>query len=128
MKARHLWLLSPVLLVLIGAFATSIGLAGGDWRVILLAALAGGVGAGLSGAFKLRDQVRNINDLRALRPALVVQPLLGAAAGLFLLLVLESGLLSVKLGWAGQGAVAFVAGFSEPFFLGIVNRVAEINA
>ena len=68
--------------------------------------------------------------MRELRPAIVVQPLVGAVAGLFLLLVLESGAVELDWGgdeWATQGAVAFVAGFAEPFFLGVVKRVAEIG-
>jgi len=51
-------------------------------------------------------------------------------AGLVLLLVLDSRLINVSWGgpdWANRGAIAFVAGFSEPFFLGIVGRVAAIG-
>jgi len=52
------------------------------------------------------------------------KPLIGAAAGLVLLLVLESGLLGNDAStWERAGLFAFAAGFSEPFFLGVVNRV-----
>jgi hypothetical protein len=130
MKGHYLSVLAPVLLVLIAAFAVMIELAGGDLKSILLAAFAGAVGATLSGTFKLRDQIKTINALREFRPAVVVQPLVGAAAGLFLLLVLDSGAIKLDWGgsdWATDGAVAFVAGFAEPFFLGVVKRVAEIG-
>jgi hypothetical protein len=129
MKGHHLVLLAPVLLILIAAFVGAIGLVGGDWDSIVLVAVAGAVGATLSGTRKLRDHVRTIHALRAFSAAVVVQPLIGATAGLFVLLVLESGLLVVDWGgsaWAVEGTVAFAAGFSEPFFLGVVSRVAEI--
>jgi hypothetical protein len=130
LKAHHLWLLTPVLLVLLVGFAIVLDAAGGDRDTILLAALAGAVGATLAGTFKLRDQISTINALRAFSPAIVVQPLIGAVAGLFLLLVLESEVIKLDWGgpeWATDGAIAFVAGFSEPFLLGVVNRVAEIG-
>jgi hypothetical protein len=130
LKAHHLWLLAPVLLVLVISFAIVLDAAGGDRDTIILAAMAGGVGATLAGTFKLRDQISTINALRAFSPAIVVQPLIGAVAGLFLLLVLESDLIKLDWGgpeWATDGAIAFVAGFSEPFLLGVVNRVAEIG-
>jgi hypothetical protein len=130
MKGHHLVVLAPVLLVLIAAFVGTIGLVGGKWDSIALAAVAGAVGATLSGTRKLRDHVRTIHALRAFSAAVVVQPLVGATAGLFVLLVLESGLLEIDWGgpeWAVQGTVAFAAGFSEPFFLGVIGRVAEIG-
>jgi hypothetical protein len=130
MKSHHLKLLVPVLVVLVGVFAASIKIAGGEWRSVLLVAVAGAVGAVMSGTRKLRDDIRNINDLRAFSSSVVVQPLLGAAAGLLLLLALESEIFEVNWGgpeWARQGAIAFVAGFSEPFLLGVVSRVAGIG-
>ena len=130
MKGHHLLLLAPVLLVLIVGFAVAIGIAGGGWDLIALVALAGAIGALLSGTFQLRDQIRTISALRAFWPALLIQPLFGATAGLFLLVVLESGAITLDWGgseWARYGAAAFVAGFSEPFLLGVVKRVAEIG-
>jgi hypothetical protein len=46
-----------------------------------------------------------------------------------LLLVLQSRAVSIGTvsdGLSGWGLLAFVAGFSEPFFLGIVQRVAVV--
>lgn len=131
MKARHLWLLAPVLLALVGALLLAISLHGGGARETFVAAVAGALGGAASGTYKLRDHINRIAALRAFEPAIVVQPLLGAGAALFLLLALKSDLL--KLGhvdvknWAVGGAVGFAAGFSEPFFLGVVNRVAGLG-
>ena len=78
----------------------------------------------------MRDHVTNINDLRAFAPAIVVQPLIGATAGLLLLVALDSKLIAVNWGgpdWASRGVIAFAAGFSEPFFLGIVGKVSAIG-
>jgi hypothetical protein len=130
MKGRHLLLLAPILAVLLVAFAGTILAAGASPPSIALAAVAGALGAALSGTFKLRDHVTNINDLRAFAPSLVVQPLIGATAGLLLLVVLSSKLITVSWGgpdWASRGVLAFVAGFSEPFFLGIIGKVAAIG-
>ena len=131
MKRNFLLYLAPVLLALVCLFAIVITLTkpGSSWREILLAGTAGAVGATMSGTFKLRDQIDHINALRAFKPVIVVQPLLGAAAALFVFLVLESGLVQIgdsDLDWATIGAVAFVAGFSEPFVLGVVHRVTGL--
>ena len=132
MKGRILLWLAVALGVLVGLFALMIAFAesGSTWSDLLLAGVAGGVGATMSGTFKLRDQIASLNALREFKAIAVVQPLLGAAAALFLLLVLESGLVQIgegALNWAKIGAVGFVAGFSEPFFLGVVGRVAGIE-
>jgi hypothetical protein len=58
-----------------------------------------------------------------------VQALIGACGGMNLLLVLQSHAVSVGTvsdGISGWGLLAFVAGFSQPFFLGIVQRVAVV--
>jgi hypothetical protein len=78
---------------------------------------------------KIRDGLRELDDLRSFWPAMRVQPLVGATAGLIVLLVIETGTLDVggeSGSWAGRALVAFAAGFSEPFFLGLVQRVAVI--
>jgi len=127
MKGDYLLLLAPILLALIVGVAAAVVVlhsgAGGTARTIL-AALAGALGGTVSGAYRLRDQIQNLNELRAFKPALWVQPLIGAAAGLVMLLVLESGVLGNDAStWERAGLLAFAAGFSEPFFLGVVNRV-----
>lgn len=132
MKRNFLLWLVPALAVLVTLFAIAIALTGpgSNWREILLAGAAGAVGAVMSGTYKLRDEIDHINALREFQPVIVVQPLLGAAAALFVLLILESGLVQIgdpPLDWATIGAVAFVAGFSEPFLLGVVRRVTGMG-
>jgi hypothetical protein len=128
-RARRLLLLAPVLLALVAATIATLDIlvSGVSWRGGLLAATAGALGATLSGAFKLRDQAPRVSDLRAFWYVFAAQPLVGAAAGLFLLVVLLSGIVSVAdsgNAWATRAAVAFVAGFSEPFLLATVGRIA----
>jgi hypothetical protein len=132
MKGRVLLWLAVALAILVSFFALTIALAetGASWSDLLLAGAAGAVGATMSGTFKLRDQIAGLNALREFKVIAVVQPLLGVASALFLLLVLETGLVQIgdaDLNWAKIGAVGFVAGFSEPFFLGVVGRVAGIE-
>ena len=58
-----------------------------------------------------------------------VQPLIGACSGLILFLVLRTHAVSlgaVSASLSGSGLLAFAAGFSEPFFVGIVQRVAVV--
>jgi hypothetical protein len=112
MKKRYLWWIGAVLAVLLlpmGFFLRR------DQGVVLddvlLTAFAGAVGATVSGTYKLRDELVRGSELREFSPAIVVQPLLGAAAALFVLLVLESGMVEVAgtEGWAKRGAIGFVA-------------------
>ncbi len=131
-KCRYMYILAPVLLALLVVLAAAIAyVSGGEiWRMVVLAASAGAVGSVLSGTLKLRDELVELDDLRAFMPTMSIQPLVGAATGLVLLLVIESGAIqfsgSQEEGWAIRGLLAFAAGFSEPFFLGVVQRVAHV--
>jgi hypothetical protein len=132
-KFRYLTLLIPILFSLLLALSAAIYEVGGAgmWKMIALGASAGALGATLSGIFRVRDRLVELDDLRSFWPAMRIQPLIGATAGLFTLLVLESH--AVKLAddaeptpWAAWALFTFVAGFSEPFFLGLVRRVAVV--
>jgi hypothetical protein len=132
-KCRYLTLLIPILFTLLLALSATIYEVGGRemWKQIGLAVSAGALGATLSGIFRVRDRLVELDDLRSFWPAMRIQPLIGATAGLFTLLVLESH--AIKLGddagptpWAAWALFTFVAGFSEPFFLGLVRRVAVV--
>jgi hypothetical protein len=133
-KCHYLAMLIPILLVLQVALGAAIYEVGRSdmWKQIALAGSAGALGAALSGIFRVRDRLVELDDLRSFWPAMRIQPLIGATAGLVTLLVLESG--AVKLGagaaertpWAAVALFTFVAGFSEPFFLGLVRRVAVV--
>jgi hypothetical protein len=130
MKSRYMLALVPALAILVAGFAVISYDIEPNLPATALVIVAGALGALLSGTLRLRDHISNINDLRAFRPLLAVQPLIGATAGLVSLLVLESKVVQVNWGgpaWATEGVVAFAAGFSEPFFLGIVGRVASIG-
>jgi hypothetical protein len=131
MKRNFLLSLAPVLIVLVALFAAGIALLdpGSSLRELLLAVSAGALGAAMSGTFKLRDEISHVNDLRGYKPVIVIQPILGAAAALFAVLVLETGLIQIgddPLDWATLGVISFVAGFSEPFVLGLVHRVTGL--
>lgn len=128
-KALRLFWLTPVVTALAVALIVVAGWVGDEatWREGLLVAIAGAVGATLAAVLKLRDQVARLGDLRTFWYTFPLQIPLGAVAGLFLWIVLESGLVEVGGGgedWAVASAVAFVAGFSEPFLLKTVDRIA----
>jgi hypothetical protein len=100
------------------------------WRAFAVAALAGALGSTLSGVLRLRDQLLRMDELRAFRPAMIVQPLVGASAGALVFLLLASRAFSLGSldpeAWPSPGVLGFAAGFSEPFFLGLVDRVAGL--
>ena len=100
------------------------------WRAFAVAALAGALGSTLSGVLRLRDQLLRMEELRAFKPAMLVQPLVGASAGALVFLLLASRAFSVgsldPAAWPSPGVLGFAAGFSEPFFLGLVDRVAGL--
>jgi hypothetical protein len=131
-KCRYLNALAPVLLALQAGLVIAIDFVAADeiWKAVAVAGTAGALGAALSGTMRIRDDLRDLDDLRSFWPAIRVQPLVGATAGLVVLLVMESGTLDMGSGdsghWAGRALLAFAAGFSEPFFLGLVQRVAVI--
>ncbi len=131
-KCRYLNALAPVLLALQAGLVIAIDYFAADevWKAVAVAGTAGALGAALSGTMRIRDDLRDLDDLRSFWPAIRVQPLVGATAGLIVLLLMESGTLDVGSNdsghWAGRALLAFAAGFSEPFFLGLVQRVAVI--
>lgn len=131
-KCRYLGILALGLVVIflaLSAIIQRIG-GGGMWQSIALVALAGALGAMLAGTFRVRDKLVELDDLRSFWPAMRVQPLVGAVSGLVILLVLQSGAIALGNGdstsWAAQALFAFAAGFSEPFFLGVVEKVAVL--
>lgn len=108
--------------------------------VLLLVIFAGATGSVLSRAVKLGKQPLHAGaDTKVPEPPLGIrallsgwkvffaQPVIGATAALVVLLVFSSGLVqlgnSQQLGPAGLTLVGFLAGFSEPFFLGVLDKV-----
>jgi hypothetical protein len=102
-------------------------------RNALVAGITGALGSTLSGFYKLRDEEGGITALRSFRSAMWAQPFVGAVVGVLLWLLLLSGMIAIGVSSPGQGGdilwtklsvFCFLAGFSEPFFLGLVQRVA----
>ena len=109
------------------------------WIAVLLVGSAGAMGSILSRAIKLGrssfdgptgpDKDEHPLGIRALIAAwklFVAQIGIGAAAGLILYIVMQSGLVNglATNNAARVGLLAFLAGFSEPFFIGILDKVA----
>lgn len=140
LKQLYLSRLAWVLLALLIALAASAdytsasanATASNDlWKSFALAACAGALGSTLSGVLRLRDQLNRLDELRGFWPAMRVQPLVGASAGALVFMLLSSKAVSIGSlrpdAWSSPGLLGFVAGFSEPFFLGLVQRVAVIS-
>jgi hypothetical protein len=132
LKCLYLKRLALVLVGLLVVLAVTVSVTAGEARApVLLAASAGALGSTLSGIFAVRDQLVRLDELRGFAPAMRVQPLVGACAGLFALLVLQSNVVSIgptiEEPWSTQVLLAFAAGFSEPFFLGLVKRVTVLS-
>ena len=128
---KHLTLVLVPFLVGLGTIAlVSTTRSHSVWRAFAVAALAGALGSTLSGVLRLRDQLLHTDELRAFKPAMLVQPLVGASAGALVFLLLASRAFSVGSldpeAWPSPGLLGFAAGFSEPFFLGLVDRVAGL--
>lgn len=132
-RGYHLRYLALVLFVFVGALASTPRLVSGadaSWlpslETMLLVALAGGLGSTLSGALRVRTLER-ITELQAMWGGLLAQIAIGAALAVVVVLVLETGLVSI--GGADSTAkwlaIGFASGFSEPFALGILERVAS---
>jgi hypothetical protein len=128
---RYLALVTVPFLLGLGAIAcVSATTSHSVWRSFAVAALAGALGSTLSSVLKLRDQLLERDELRAFKPAMLVQPLVGASAGALVFLLLAGGAVSVgsldPAAWTSPGLLGFVAGFSEPFLLCLVDRVAGL--
>jgi hypothetical protein len=129
MKGAAFWRAAALIGPLVIAVGVTTAVAG-DVTVgsVALTAAAGALGSTLSGALKMRELI-TINDIRALYGWSFLQPLVGAAAGLAVLLLMESEIVTLPgvdgaASWAAIATYGFLAGFSEPFFLGVVGKIA----
>jgi hypothetical protein len=107
----------------------SMNIGGLTARGVLLVSIAGALGAVMSGTFNARDTLLRGSDLRAFRAGLWAQVFLGAASAQVMFLLLTSDILEIAgtKTLEGKAIICFVAGFSEPFFLGLVARVAKLG-
>jgi hypothetical protein len=126
--------LAVLLLLSVGLLGfTSLVRSWSELYMLFAALAAGALGAALSGTYKLRDTLTSIRELRSNKPALTIQPLVGAVAAFVLYVILRSELVIIagfgreRLGWEQFMVFGFLAGFSEPFFLGIVNRLSRLG-
>jgi hypothetical protein len=132
MRARNLRVLAALLLPLVVAFGWLV--AANEAAVVSrsgvgLIAVVGALGSVMSGTIRARDKLVRGSDLRAFRSGLLAQVLLGAGSSLVLFLLLASGILDIAGtdSLVGKAAAGFAAGFSEPFFLKTVERVAKMG-
>jgi hypothetical protein len=95
-KLRLLWLLGTILLpfVFIWAWLMSIYSELNLFGVTMMG-LAGATGATMSGALKLRKELVRTGELREFQAGILAQALFGSAAALFVLLVLDSGFVTI---------------------------------
>lgn len=131
--------LLPFCALVLAASGSSRPFAAASPDAVLLALFAGAVGSVLSRAIKLGGQgtLQAAADgqaplgIRALYSGwkvFLAQPVIGAASAFLVYLVLRSRLLAPGTATADDPAalalVAFLAGFSEPFFIGTLDRIA----
>jgi hypothetical protein len=136
LRARYFLLLLGVLaLVLFLAVRAILGAsaAPSPRQSLFVTLAAGALGAVLSGVYKLRDRMKSIRDLHSSWATFLIEPLVGATAGLLLFAVLGSGYVTFAnlspgdLGPVHYAVLGFVAGYAEPFLLGIVERISHLG-
>jgi hypothetical protein len=119
----YVWRLTLIIGVL---FAGCIALHLFD-RPAMIPIFAGALGAALSGALKIRDGNPRIRELRRSSSFILIQSLLGGVAALVMTWIGAERLLSFD-GANLSAFVGFLSGFSEPFFLGTMGRLAELGS
>lgn len=89
--------------------------------------IVGAVGGVVSGLFKVRDSRATMLDYRSSIKRLALKPIVGAVAALVVYLFLSAQVISgVEVTSAGTYVVlAFIAGFSERYFLSVLNAQTE---
>jgi len=118
-----MWKLTPVLAGLL----LVLYLLQPDEQRAPVAIFAGAVGSMLSAVLRVRDGERRIQQIRRSMSLLVIQPLLGATTALVATWVSQAHLIAFDptTSPSGLALLGFLAGYSEPFFLGTLNRLAE---
>jgi hypothetical protein len=129
---EQLMFLGPILLVALVSLLAVVGLGliqirDLDWLDLLTLMILGALGGALSAVRSLAGRPdRRIPDQLADRPVTALRPLLGAAAATGIALMVQAGV--VSFGSSDNQdlallAVAFLAGFSERWFLGMIGSL-----
>jgi hypothetical protein len=125
--AEQLGVMTPILLLMLAAFAVIVAIGGVSigqlgWRDWVALMITGSIGGALSAVRSLGGkQDDKIPDRLFAWPITLLRPALGAAAATGLVLIIQSGVVEF-----GDGerlalfAAAFLAGFSERWFLGVI--------
>ena len=140
LRGDYLGCMARLLFVLVSGFTIFYIVASpGSAFELLLVLFAGAAGSILSRAIKLGRQPLHAEPgakpdevplgIRALisdRKAFLAQPVIGATTALILFLVFQVGLIQIRgvPGPPAYGLVGFLGGFSEPFVLGVIDKVA----
>jgi hypothetical protein len=133
-RAKNLQVLAILLALLLSIFVIVYSLAdGGDeWEEFAILISAGGAGAAISGTIKARDRLTRQGDIHRFRDALPAQLLVGAATALFVYLLFQSDIITfgnVDLDTnEARAAIAFLAGFSEPWVLRTIERATQVGS
>jgi hypothetical protein len=133
----------PVLLLLIAVIVLLVGaqtldwfsVGGGRWAelvALVVAVVAGALGGVLGLMFRFRDMRGRTRELLSESDMGRVQPFIGAATALIVVLVVKSGLITIAGletdNLAQLAVLGFVAGFSEPVFFGVIDRLARVTS
>lgn len=128
---RRLSLYLAGLLVVLGVMVYVLGEGMSSVNEFVAVVFAGALGSMLAGVYKLRDSKGSIGDLRGFDAQFFAMPALGGSAAAVLLLFMRGGLVAIggvdvsaEKAWLALAGLGFLAGFSEPFFLGTVERIA----
>jgi hypothetical protein len=141
LRMSYLFRMVPMLLATLAGLCTFYIIASkSDWAMVVLVLFSGAVGSVLSSTLKIGLQAQRrsatsraseppigIRDLTSALKLFFAQPVIGATTGFILYMIFSAGLQAIdgKPFTGGSYAVlAFLAGFSEPFFIGILDRVA----
>jgi hypothetical protein len=133
LRTRYLSKAGLILAVLVAAAWIAAVLTSRQVGIVSLCGLAGAIGGAVHGARGVRDS-RKLTDTQTFQTWWWVQPLVGSAVGLFVFALLSSPVLTLP-GSTSDNATsraaafvvyAFLAGFSEPWLLGIMDRIGGV--
>lgn len=102
------------------------------WLHLLIVAVSGSIGAILSGAMKLKD-LNRIVELKTAGETLFSQSVFGGILAVIVFLILQSKIITIS-GFDTESAntaiifvIGLLSGFSEPFALGILEKIASLG-